>query len=65
MTRGAAEDREGSPDQPGGPGPAEERAYLEAQARLEAWVRAYLTLCDYRPPPPGCASDWGFDIDRD
>jgi len=65
MTRGAGEDGEARPGQPGFFGSAEERAYMEARARLEAWVRAYLILCDYRPPPSCCDPDWDFDIDRD
>jgi hypothetical protein len=63
MTRRAGDDGAEGPGQPGASGTEDELAYLEARTQLEAFVRAYLKLCDYRPPPPCCGSDWGFDVE--
>jgi len=53
-------------DQPAHMAPADLlAAYLEAVARRDQWVQAYVTLCLYRPTPSGCGSDWQLELTAD
>jgi hypothetical protein len=70
MTGRAHEASSGGCDQPAGSSGDRararrevERAYLAAESDLEAWDKAYCTLCDYTPLPPCHDFPWDFDIE--